>query len=51
MLALQKLKKVINLYLTFFNKRKQSGEKHVTNYKHLYKLLESILLTIIFAKE
>jgi hypothetical protein len=30
--ALQMLKKVIILYLTFFNNRKQSGEKHVTNY-------------------
>ncbi|GEM_PF-6481525 len=33
MLALQKLKKVINLCLTFFNMLKQFNEKNATNYK------------------
>mgnify|MGYP006869342925 CR=1 FL=1 len=33
--ALQKIKKVINLYLTFFNINKQLSEKNVANYRHV----------------
>ena len=50
MLALQMLKKVIILPLTFFNMWKHFKVKNVTNY-NIYKLLESILLTKVFYQE